>query len=366
MRILFVVSGTRRVAATRYRVYQYLDYLKMHGVKCGVFSTLSDFLTGLSIRSPELQTGFRVIYYMLYFIERFFRFAYVLFAAFRYDILFLQRATFPFGLAYFLKLSRRPVIFDIDDAIFMPDTTDGNWLNKLKGVIKESEVKASLAVSKAVIVENEYIKEYVERFCKDVYKIPGPIDTIRYFAPKAKKKDYPEEIIIGWIGSPATTAYLKMLDNVFSRILAEFEDARIMLIGAGNYGSPNERVVKVKWEYETEVGYLQMFDIGVMPMPDDQWTKGKLGCKMLQYMAVGAPAVVSYTSTNAEVIKDGENGCFARNESEWLLILRRLIKDAPLRRKIGEKGRKTVHDLCSLTENAPRLLDILKRYNAKP
>lgn len=366
MKILFVVAGTERVAASRYRVYQYLPYLRRCGIECRVFSTISDFATRLAIRSPEFRDFTRFIYYMLVFLERFFRFWPLFLMAPRYDIIFLQRATFPLALGRLLKPLGKKIIFDIDDAIFLPDTPKQNFISRFKTFVKESELKCMLTLSDCVMVENDYIKDYVSKYCPKVYKIPGPIDTDRYFVKTHDaRRATRDEIILGWIGSPATTSYLRLLDGVFADILARFENVRITLIGAGDYGFPDERVVRKPWRYETEVDELQEFDIGIMPMPDDEWTKGKLGCKMLQYMAVGVPSVVSYTKTNAEIIRDNENGFLVTGRSEWVDRLAYLIENREARASIGMAGRRIVEELCSVKKNAPRLLEILKSLDTK-
>jgi glycosyltransferase involved in cell wall biosynthesis len=359
MKILFVTLGTERVAASRYRVCQYLSYLKSQGVKFDIFSIISDFATRLAIRSPEFNSWIRFVYYIYVFFERFFRFWVALFKTPFYDVLFLQRATFPFGLAGLLSVFNKNIIFDIDDAIFMPDSSGRDPITRLKGYIKESELAAVLRVSKRVIVENDYIKDYVSKYCKNVHKIPGPIDTDRYFV-KPNLTDG-KEVVIGWIGSPATTSYLHMLDNVFKEILGRFNNVKIVLIGAGNYEFFDSRVVKVPWSYDTEVEELQKFNIGIMPMPDDEWTRGKLGCKMLQYMAVGVPAVVSYTATNAELIADNKNGFLVKALAEWISRLSQLINDRDLRESIGMAGRQTVDEICSVKKNGPRLLEIFDK-----
>ncbi len=367
IKVLFVVAGTERVAASRYRVYQYLPYLRDHGVRCRVFSTISDLATRLAIRSPEFGVLTRLVYYILISIERFVRFWPVFFMAWRYDIIFLQRATFPLTLGRFLKLWRKVIIFDIDDAIFLPDTPKQNLIARFKAFVKESELKDILALSDCVIVENDYIKDYVSRYCPKVYKIPGPIDTERYFVKKEQGLvDHglltvdQKEVVLGWIGSPATTGYLHLLDGVFADILSRFENIRIVLIGAGNYTFPGERVTRIPWRYETEVRDLQDFDIGLMPMPDDQWTRGKLGCKMLQYMAVGVPSVVSYTRTNAEIICNEKNGFLVTKETGWMDRLVYLIENRQARMSIGMAGRRTVEELCSVQRNAPKMIGIFR------
>jgi len=366
MKVLFVVSGTARVAASRYRVYQYLPILKGSGVSFDVVSTISDLATSLSIRSPEFNQAARFLYYILIFVERFFRFWPIFIRARRYDIIFLQRATFPFGQARLLKLVKKVIIFDIDDAIFLPDTQERTAITAYKAFIKQKELRDSLSVSDCIIVENEYIKTYCSRYCSNIHKIPGPIDTERYYPLGPSLKERGDTVIIGWIGSPATTSYLRILDRVFKEIFSMFPMVRLMLIGAGRYECfDRTKVIKRSWRYDTEVEDLQKFDIGIMPMPDDEWTKGKLGCKMLQYMAIGVPSVVSFTSTNEEVIRNGSNGFLVRSDREWAETLSVLIKDRPLRERIGKAGRETVLELCSVRKNAPRLMEIFRNEISK-
>lgn len=355
MKILFVVSGTKRVAATRYRVYQYLPYLEKRGIKYEVFSITSDFVTKLAIRSPEFNGMTRLLYYTVLFMERFLRFWLLFFKAHNFDILFLQRATFPFGLGKLLGLCNKRIIFDLDDAIFLSDIPGNGLVTRCKSFIKEMELRDILGITRSAIVENNYIRDYVARYCEKVYKIPGPIDTERYFVKEKKAGD---EVVLGWIGSPATTPYIHLLDRVFSEILVRFKNVKIVLIGVGNYNFPSDRVFKKKWDCDKEVEELQNFDVGLMPMPDDKWSKGKLGCKMLQYMASAVPSVVSYTDTNSEIIEDGKNGFLVRTESGWLDRLALLINDESLRHRIGAAGRRTIEEVCSVLKNTPRLIQI--------
>lgn len=360
MNVLFIPYGTEKAPATRYRVMQYLPYLGKALVGYRVFSAISNFSTSVMIKSPDFRPSLKFLYYVYVYIERMIRSFYIIIIARKFDIIFLQRTTFPFKLEALLNKINRNIVFDIDDAIYMADNQSNDIVTRFKKYIKEREVASVLRISKAVIVENDYIKDFVSRYCKNISKIPGPIDTERFYIKHKEKKG---RITIGWIGSPATTPYLHMLDSVFKGIKKKYNFVEFKFIGLGKYENHDIEFEKIEWSYETEVGELQTFDIGVMPMPDDEWTRGKLGCKMLQYMAVGIPAVVSYTPTNAEIIKDKENGYFARTAAEWLGILSALIEDENLRRSAGEKGRLSVIEKCSLEQNTNRLIDIFKRTN---
>ncbi len=358
MKVLFVPYGTEKAPATRYRVMQYLPYLRGRGIDYTVFSAISSFSTTLMVKSPDFNRFSKLLYYLYVFIEKLVRLSWIIFISGKFDIVFLQRTTFPFRLETLLRMANNNIIFDIDDAIYLPDKQGNDIVTRLKKYIKKNEVINILKVSKSVITENDYIKNFVSQYCESTYKIPGPIDTERFSAPAKGEKQY---VTLGWIGTPGTTSYLYMLDNVFKRIAGKYSFVKFKFIGVGRYKNPGIKIERVKWDYMTEVDQLQSFDIGIMPMPDDEWTRGKLGCKMLQYMSVGVPAVVSYTPTNVEIIRNGENGFFTTRDQEWTEVLSRLIEDKDLRNAIGRKGRETIVDKCSLTGNIDRLIDIFKK-----
>lgn len=357
MRILFVPYGTDQAPATRYRVTQYLPHLERRGIDYFVFSAISKLSTSLMIKSPDFAPPVRFLYYVYVSMERLFRFLVILFISRGFNIIFLQRTTFPLRLEMLLSAANNNIIFDIDDAIYLPDREGNDFVTRIKKYIKKSEVINILKISRIVIVENEYIKKFVSQYCKKILKLPGPIDTEWFFIRNKRNLD---KVVIGWIGSPATTFYLHMLDNVFRDIKRKYDFVKFRFIGLGKYKNPPVEFERIDWSSETEVANLQSFDIGIMPMPDNEWTRGKLGCKMLQYMAVGIPAVVSYTPTNAEIINDGKNGFFVTKENEWINVLSMLVEDAPLRSKIGEKGRSAIQELCSLRKSAIHLVKIFE------
>ncbi len=355
--VLFVPFGTARVAATRYRIYQYLPHLEQHNIKFKVFSIISDTTTKQMIMSPGFGKLRKSIYYLLIVIEKIARFWPLLILSTKYKIVFLQRTSFPFGLEKVLQKVNENIIFDLDDAIFIPDTKEKGLLSRIKEYSKSTEIAGILKVSKCAIVENEYIRAYAQKYCRAVFLVPGPIDTERNFVKKKTDLDN-REITIGWIGSPSTSVYLNILNNVFKELSKKYK-VIIKLIGAEGYSQDEVKAVRLKWRLEKEVEQLQSFDIGVMPTPNNEWTKGKLGCKMLQYMSVGVPAVVSYTETNAEAIEDGINGFLVNTEREWIERLSLLIENPSLRQKIGMTGRKTVEEKFSVKVNVPRYLEIL-------
>lgn len=356
-KILFVPSGGKIAPATRYRIYQILPFLKKEGFDYKVYSIFSEGMTSRMIRSSTFGALHRVIYYIQVFVEKIIRTWGIIFLANRFDLVFLQRTTLPLGLGRLLKARNKNILFDIDDPVYLPDKKEDDPVAWIKRYIKKKEVISILRISECVIVENNYIKSFVQKYCKKVYLITGPIDTVKNFAERNKSNS--EEIIIGWIGTPSTTPYLRILDEVLKKISKRYK-IKVRLIGACPYLIHGLNVESVKWDEESEVEELHKFDIGVMPMPDNEWTRGKVGCKMLQYMANAIPAVVSHTPTTAEIIEDGVNGFLASSEQEWIDKISLLIDRPDIRERIRMKARKDMEEKFSVETSISQYLEIFK------
>lgn len=361
LKVLFVSNGGKMAPATRYRIYQYLPYLDSLGIDYSVCSIISDKTTLRMIGSSALSGFQRNLYYARVFVERIARFFRIFLLAGRFDIVFLQRTTFPLRLERLLKMKNKNIIFDIDDSIYMPDREEKGLIGWIKRYIKKEEVAAALKISRCVISENNHIKSFVLNYCDNVHIITGPIDTVKNF-PKVHKPDG-GRLTIGWIGSPSTAIYLSILDDVFRELSGKY-DIKVNLIGAGRYLIQGVSVENIAWAEATEVSELHKFDIGVMPMPDNEWTRGKVGCKMLQYMANAIPAVVSYTPTNAEIIEDEVNGFLAYNREDWIKKISMLIENWQTRRDIGNNGRKCIEEKYSVNANIKNFVKILEEVKS--
>jgi glycosyltransferase involved in cell wall biosynthesis len=165
--------------------------------------------------------------------------------------------------------------------------------------------------------------------------------------------------IIGWTGSYSTIQHLDTLRTTLRRLAAR-ERFRLRVIGPTIYQLDGVDVETVSWRSASEVEDLRKLDIGIMPLPDNIWTRGKCGCKALQYMALGIPCVCSPVGVNTEIIKDGENGCLASTEDEWIAKLTALLRSQELREKLGLAGRGTVATKYSAAVQAPRFFDVLQ------
>jgi glycosyltransferase involved in cell wall biosynthesis len=164
-------------------------------------------------------------------------------------------------------------------------------------------------------------------------------------------------VTLGWIGSHSTVSYLHLLDNVLPQLAARYRI--VVKVVGGHYSLSGLEVSNHPWKLQNELTDLHSFDIGLMPMPDDQWTRSKCGFKLLQYMGVGVPSVASPVGVNRQIVEDGLNGFLANSEEAWIDKLSKLIEDIELRRAMGLRGRATVERQFSVAVNAPRFIDAL-------
>ena len=275
-----------------------------------------------------------------------------------FDAVYIFREAAVLGPPVFERWVHRsgvPMIFDFDDAIFVPYRSPSNgYLSYLKFPAK---TRAICRMASHVMAGNPYLADYARPVNANVTIIPTTIDTEKYTVARSKAASDPP--IIGWSGSYSTVQHLDTLRGALQRLARE-ERFRLRVIGTPNYELEGVEVEAMPWRVETETADLGAMDIGVMPLPDDRWSKGKCGLKALQYMALGIPTVCSPVGVNTDIIRDGENGLIADTEDEWVEKLKQLLRSADLRRRLGLAGRATVEDSYSALAQAPRVYQILE------
>jgi glycosyltransferase involved in cell wall biosynthesis len=209
-------------------------------------------------------------------------------------------------------------------------------------------------------VGNRFLKEEVLKVNrkKEVRLIPTCIDTGLY--PKKKKVSDSREFILGWIGTKGNLKYLKQLEPVFKAIGRRFSHVRLKIVSNDSIDSSSLPVIKKTWRLEDENEDLISFDVGLMPLGDDLWSRGKCGLKIIQYLSVGVPAVCTPVGINRDIVKDGQNGFWASSTEDWVGRLTQLIKDPDLRRNMGCHGMDTVEKEYSLTVTSEKFLGVLK------
>lgn len=281
-----------------------------------------------------------------------------------FDAVYVFREAALLGPAYFERQIERsgvPMIFDFDDAVFVSYKSPSNgYLSYLKFPGKTATI---CRLSAHIMAGNPYLAEYSLQYNKpeNVTIIPTTIDTDKYhFLENKPASDVP---VIGWSGSHSTVQHLDTLRETLQD-LAKIAKFRLRVIGTPQYELEGVDVEAMPWRSETETKDLEPIDIGIMPLPDDQWSKGKCGLKALQYMALGVPTICSPVGVNSDIIQDGENGFLADGKAEWIEKLKRLLDSAELRRKLGAAGRRTVEEKYSAHVQAPRVFQILSKVVA--
>ena len=356
MKVLFLASYPQEGPSTRYRIIQYLGYLERNGCQCSVRPFLS------TKAYQTLYTRDSLAYKVLTFSTSMLRLLGQTVGAGKYDVVFVQREAMLVGPPiiewWVSRVVRKPIVFDLDDAIFIPydSLTYGKIANWLRCFGKYEQI---IKMSSQVIAGNEYLRDYAVEFNPNVTVIPTVVDP-DLFMPLSDRK-VSKRPILGWIGSHSTTRYLKMLLPVLDRLAKKY-DFVLKVVGASEpVKIQGVECINQAWQLDREVEDFQSLDIGLYPLPDDPWARGKCGLKAIQYMAVGIPAVCSAVGVNKEIVQDGVNGYLAETEEEWIAKLESLLDDHELRRRLGVAGRATVEEKYSVKVQAPRLLDVIRR-----
>jgi glycosyltransferase involved in cell wall biosynthesis len=251
--------------------------------------------------------------------------------------------------------SRTPVVADYDDAVFHRyDLHPSRMMRLLLGHSVDWEMRRAALV----IAGNQYLAQRAQvAGARRIEILPTVIDLKRYAA--AVPRPLQERIFtVGWIGTPHTAGDLETLRPVLREFCRDGQ-ARFLAIGAGPLDWPDVPVVVVPWSEESEVEDLQMADVGIMPVPDSPWERGKCGLKLLQYMASCRPVIASPVGVNRELVSDGVNGFLATTSSEWLVALRTLQEDSNLRCRMGLAGRSLIEGNYSLEVAAPKLARLM-------
>jgi glycosyltransferase involved in cell wall biosynthesis len=279
-----------------------------------------------------------------------------------WDAIFLYRELLPLGPPILERLLAKkgiPIIYDFDDALFLADTSEAN---RRFGWLKWARKTGTICrLSSHVVVGNDYLKQYALGRTASVSVIPPTIDTDTY----TPKDDYRIDgvPVIGWSGSLTTQKHVRTIAGALQQ-LRKVVDFRLRIIGGNGMTIPGVEVETRKWTSQSERDEVKAFDVGIMPLPDDEWVRGKCGLKALLYMALGVPAVVSPVGVSTAIIDDGRNGFTAATEAEWVEKLSLLLRDENLRRRFGQEGRRSVERCYSARAQAPRLLEIMSRLAA--
>ena len=270
-----------------------------------------------------------------------------------YDVVILQCELIPLMPGWLERaLIRRPYIYDIDDAFYLKYRSGKmRWARSLLG----RKFDTVMAGAAAITAGNYVLADYASCFNANTHYFPTVVDINRY-SPNRISIDN-SVFTVGWIGSPSTAPYLTELISPLSELGKECA-VKLVVIGGQAPEIPNVNVVKYDWHEHTELDLINSFDVGVMPLPNDDWARGKCAFKLIQYMACGVPVIASPVGANVDVVT-ADCGLLASTRLEWLEALRRLRDDSKTRNEMGKAGRSRVVTHYSLQHNLPIIANLI-------
>jgi glycosyltransferase involved in cell wall biosynthesis len=285
------------------------------------------------------------------------RLALTLFSIHKYDYIFIHREASPVGPPVFefiiSKIWRKKIIYDFDDAIWIPDNTGNNKISSwLKAYWK---IKFICRWSYKVSAGNAFLAAFAKGNGADVLIVPTCVDTNNVH--NKIKDQLTDKIVIGWTGSHSTMIYLEDLLPVLSSV-ALSSGVEIVIISNKEPGFSLPNLKFIQWNESSEVEDLLSLNIGLMPLKPDLWSEGKCGFKIIQYLALGIPAIASPVGVNKKIIEDKINGFLCTTNEEWMQALHALINDASLRARMGKTGREKIQAHYSVSANSGNFISL--------
>lgn len=327
MRITFLPLYQIELPSSRYRVFQFLPALAESGFQVA------------TLPAPQRNLLKRLLY-----VPR------LLPMALRSDVLFVQKRMLPLWLLSLLKILKATMIFDMDDAVYLRPA-------------QRQKINRMLQAAKIVVTGNGYLAAYACDHNEHVVEIPTVVDTAVYQPSPAPRHESDGRIIIGWIGSNPNRGDLAPLKPVFDWLSQRYKN-KIALRIISDRPLQMETSLTTEfalWTLDGSLAALQQFDIGIMPLDDTQWNRGKCGFKLIEYMAVGAAAVASPVGVNRQIVEDGRTGFLAATVEEWQERLAYLIEHDAARLEMGRLAVERIEQRYSVTAVLPQLVNVLQQ-----
>ncbi|MBI2194084.1 MAG: glycosyltransferase family 4 protein [Planctomycetes bacterium] len=336
-RILFLTKSDTRAASTRYRVAQFVPVLEGAGFRVDLVAPEARGRGPLRLLR-RLREERRILRH-----------------AREADILFIQKRLLTAGLAGRLERLGKPIIFDFDDALYTSPRGDWSAWTRARALRRLQRV---LEASSLVLAGNAVLAEFARAHAPRVEMLPTAIDLSRY--SMKVHAHTAGDFTLGWMGSRVNHRYLALLKQPLSRLAGIIPGLRLIVVSDQDMAMAGVKVENRAWSEATETADLLAFDVGLMPLEDDEWTRGKCGLKALQYMAAGIPAVCSAVGANGEILENGKEGFLCRTDDEWYQALHRLAASPDYRTSMGRAGRRRVEQAYSTEIVGARLLALLQ------
>ena len=344
MKITAITPGFKE-PSTRFRIRQYIPYLKEKDIQVSEYWSVPPS----SYKLPGALGRIRQRYiFPLSGAVELIKLGSILpsvINSYNSDLVWMNRPAH--NLFHLEKYYKKPVLFDVDDAI---------WLNN------EHNIKHIAKNVAGVIAGNSFIADWFKQYNQNVFVIPTAVNPDYYSTERIATGSF----VIGWTGTSDNFKYLYMIEEALAAFLKRHTDAKLWILSNNEpqFIKLNKNSVQfLRWSAENEASILKYFNVGIMPLVDGNWERGKCSFKMLQYMAAGLPVIVSPVGMNKEVLKKGECGYAASNEKEWIEALESLYMNKDLRFSYGQLGRRIVEEHYSISALAPKLVKVFKNFN---
>lgn len=351
LNLLFLPKYSRSGASSRYRSFQYFPAIQVASLRFRVSPLFDD----VYLANKYLNGRARVWDVVRALSRR----IWVVLTVQRGSVVLIEYELLPYCpalLERWMLWRGCQMVVDYDDALFHQYDAHRQPLVRL---LLGNKIAYVMQQAMTVVAGNAYLADYASRAgASRVEIIPTVVDLARY--PLEESKSWHRVFTIGWVGSPSTALYLKEIAPALAK-LCKGGRARVCVLGAGLIDLKDVPVEVIDWHENTEVDEIRRFDVGIMPLPDEPWARGKCGFKLIQYMACGLPVVASPVGVNSEIVDNAINGYLASTTDEWVLALETLMADAELRRRMGAAGRKRVEEKYCLAVTAPRLVEVLRQ-----
>lgn len=349
-KVLFLSRYARLGSSSRLRLYQYLPYLQEAGIDATLAPVFGDdYVRGLYGGKIAKLSVLKAYVDRLGFMLK----------AGRFDAVWVEKEMLPWIPAWLelgLFPAHVPLIVDYDDAVF--HRYDQHRMSLVRGLLGR-KIDRVMQRADIAIAGNEYLANHARNAgAARVEILPTVVDISRY-GVTIPERGGQQLHTIGWIGSPATAHFLHLIAPALREVVAR-NLAQVVAVGANADQLSNLPITALPWTEATEVTAIQQFDIGIMPLPDAPFERGKCGYKLIQYMACGRPVVASPVGANSTIVRDGVDGFLASTHQEWVSALTRLLSDHKLRMQMGSEGRLRIENEYSLQQAAPRLVTLIE------
>ncbi|PCJ01402.1 MAG: group 1 glycosyl transferase [Flavobacteriales bacterium] len=357
-KIAFIVPYPKGIAPSqRFRFEQYLTFLQEEQYATSIFPFLTDKDYNLIYQPGKILLKSSGIF--LAFLKRFF----LMFQLSGFNLVFIHREASPIGPPIFewiiAKVLKKKIIYDFDDAIWLENTSDTNhFVSKIK---RHSKVASICRWSSLILCGNHFLMDFAKQHNTNVAYMPTTIDT--QITDSQIKEHRNDDVTIGWTGTHSTIKYLYEIEDVLFELQ---EKLRFNFVVISNQKPQFKKLnfTYIPWNKEQEINDLLNLDIGIMPLLDNEWAKGKCGFKALQYMALEIPCIISPVGVNTRIIEHDINGYLAKTDNEWKEYLTSMILSKELRTKYGKKGRETIINNYSVIAHSQHFSSFIKQFKA--